>query len=193
MYSRCRKSSAITFWNKHKLVSYTSSWTEFLSSRLLRGVWWFETNVSALPIRSIFKRQTVFSLSKTTAWPLKMGPIGSAETTVSNHLTPLNNPKDKITHKLVTSLISQKHLGLKAERQSYRQASTDFGNGSKRSKSDSLLTATRTLCINRRNRNKQGRQTGHFTMSEECPCMQCGPYLTYLQHVFTIWDSMRFT
>ena len=29
-----------------------------------------------------------------TAWPLKMGPIGSPETSVSNHLTPRNNPED---------------------------------------------------------------------------------------------------
>jgi hypothetical protein len=36
-------------------------------------------------------------LSKTcllTSWPMKMRPIASPETSVSNHLTPLNNPED---------------------------------------------------------------------------------------------------
>jgi hypothetical protein len=37
-----------------------------------------------------------FKLSKkeAPAWPLKKGPIGSPETSVSNHLTPRNNPED---------------------------------------------------------------------------------------------------
>ena len=29
-----------------------------------------------------------------TSWPLNMGPVGSPETSVSNHPTPLNSPED---------------------------------------------------------------------------------------------------
>ena len=32
-------------------------------------------------------------------WPLKMGPIGSSETSVLNQLTPRNNPEDGRIHK----------------------------------------------------------------------------------------------
>ena len=58
------------------------------SSGLIRGLTWFETDVSGLPIGLIFKGQD--SLDN---WPL-MGPIGSPETAVLNHITPPNNPED---------------------------------------------------------------------------------------------------
>jgi hypothetical protein len=41
---------------------------------------WFETDVSGIPIGSI----------------LKMEPTGSSETSVSNYLTPRDNPEDEI-------------------------------------------------------------------------------------------------
>ena len=47
------------------------------SSGLLRGIRWFETDVSGLPIGSIFK-----------------GGTDSLTTPVSNNLTPRNNPED---------------------------------------------------------------------------------------------------
>ena len=56
---------------------------------LLRGVRRFKTDVSGLPIGPIFK-----SL-RWIAWPLKMGPIGSLETSVFNQRTPRNNPEDR--------------------------------------------------------------------------------------------------
>jgi hypothetical protein len=60
-------------------------------SWLLRSVRWFETDVSKLPIGPIFKDQYVQEDGRRTSWPVKMGPIGSTETSVSNHLTPRNN------------------------------------------------------------------------------------------------------
>jgi hypothetical protein len=48
----------------------------------------FETDVSGLPIGSIW-----------TSWPL-IRPIGSPETSVSNHLTPRSNPEDRRIHGL---------------------------------------------------------------------------------------------
>jgi hypothetical protein len=53
------------------------------------GVWWFETDVSALSICPILKGQFVEAV-----WPLKIKSIGSTETSVLNHLTPRNNPED---------------------------------------------------------------------------------------------------
>ena len=47
------------------------------TSKLLRGVGWFQTDVSQLPI----------------GWPLKMGATDSHQTSVLNHLTPRNNPE----------------------------------------------------------------------------------------------------
>jgi hypothetical protein len=44
--------------------------------------------VSELPICPIFKGEAV----------LKMGPIGSPETSGLNHLTPCSNPEDGIIH-----------------------------------------------------------------------------------------------
>jgi hypothetical protein len=58
------------------------------SSGLLRGVSWSETDVSRLPIGPIFKGPL-----------LEDGTIDSPETSVSNHLTPRNNPEDERIHK----------------------------------------------------------------------------------------------
>jgi hypothetical protein len=64
------------------------------SPGLLRGVKWFKTDVSGLPIGHIFKVQTVnHKPSSCTAWPLKKRPISSPETSVSNHPTACNNPE----------------------------------------------------------------------------------------------------
>ena len=52
---------------------------ELSSSILLRDVGWFETDVFGLR----------------TAGSLELEPIGSPKTSVSNHLTPLNNPGDE--------------------------------------------------------------------------------------------------
>ena len=51
---------------------------------LLRGVRWFGTDVSALPVGPTFSGR---------GCPLKMGPTGSPKTSVSNDLTPRNNPE----------------------------------------------------------------------------------------------------
>ena len=59
----------------------------FPSSGLLRGIRWFQTDVSGLPVRRFFSGQAVLG-------PLKMGPIYNFETSVSNHLTLRNNPED---------------------------------------------------------------------------------------------------
>ena len=55
------------------------------SSGLLRDVRWFETDVSGLPIGPNFKGQACI---------LEMGPMFSPETSISNPLTPRNNPED---------------------------------------------------------------------------------------------------
>jgi hypothetical protein len=60
------------------------------SSGLLRGVRCFEPDVSGLPIGPIFKGPAV----REEPWPLKMGPIGSPETSSSNRFTPRNNPQE---------------------------------------------------------------------------------------------------
>jgi hypothetical protein len=49
----------------------------------------FQTDVSGQPIGSIVKGQAVQD-----RWPLKMGPIGSPETSDLNHLTSRNNQKE---------------------------------------------------------------------------------------------------
>ena len=58
------------------------------SSGLLFGVRWLETDVLGLPTGHIFKDEAW------RAWPLKRGPIGSPETSISNHLTLRNNAED---------------------------------------------------------------------------------------------------
>jgi hypothetical protein len=76
------------------------------SSGLLSGVRRLETDVSGLPIGPIFKGRL-----------LKIGPIGSPETSVSNHITQRNNPEDGVIHfngggsLLSHSVRSQQHVG----------------------------------------------------------------------------------
>jgi hypothetical protein len=53
-----------------------------LSSGLLRSVRWFDTEGSRLSIDPVFRDKAVQE-------------IDSPETSVSNHLTPRNNPEDK--------------------------------------------------------------------------------------------------
>jgi hypothetical protein len=60
-------------------------------SVLLRGVRRFQTDVSGLPIGPA----------------LKEGPTGSPETSVSNHLTPRNNPEDGRIKAVYISVIFQ--------------------------------------------------------------------------------------
>ena len=55
---------------------------------MLHGVGLFETDVSGLYIVINYKGQASW-----TDWPLKMGPICSPETSVLNHLIPLDNPE----------------------------------------------------------------------------------------------------
>jgi hypothetical protein len=50
---------------------------------------WFETVVSGLPLCPLFKGQAVQE-----EIPLEMGQIGCPETSVSNRLSPRNNPED---------------------------------------------------------------------------------------------------
>jgi hypothetical protein len=70
------------------IIASRCGWTELF--RILRGVRWFETDVSELPVSPIFKNQAV----QEEAWSLKMRLIGRSETSFSNHLTPRNNPED---------------------------------------------------------------------------------------------------
>jgi hypothetical protein len=49
------------------------------------------TDVSRQPIGPIFKGQAVQEESSCTAWPLKMGPIGCLETSVTNYQSTLRN------------------------------------------------------------------------------------------------------
>jgi hypothetical protein len=83
--------------NTHSLrdcrLSSRFNWI-LLFSWLLRGIRWFKTYVSGLPIGLIFKVQA------TTVWFLKMGPICSPETSLLHHLTPRNNPEDGRIHAL---------------------------------------------------------------------------------------------
>jgi hypothetical protein len=60
------------------------------SLELLRSVGWFDTDVSGLRILPNFKGQAVKAFLR-TALPLNMGLMCSSETSVSNHLTQLNN------------------------------------------------------------------------------------------------------
>ena len=70
-------SSAFSVQRSVFLCTRTTSWI-IPPSGLLRGVEWFETDVSGLPIGPIFKGQAVRTVSTS-----KMGPIGSPETSVS--------------------------------------------------------------------------------------------------------------
>ena len=60
------------------------------SSGLLNGVRWFETDVSDNLSVNIFDGQFV----QEDPWPLKMGPVGTPETSFSKQLTSRNNPED---------------------------------------------------------------------------------------------------
>ena len=49
-------------------------------------------------LKPMFRNYISVQFSRSTlqeAWPLKMGQIGSTETSISKHPTPLNNPKDR--------------------------------------------------------------------------------------------------
>ena len=79
-------------------VNWTDSYWILPYSGLLRGLRWFETDALGLPIGSILKGQDVQDdgtnrWSCWTSWSLKMGPKGSSETSVWNHLTPRCNPE----------------------------------------------------------------------------------------------------
>ena len=64
-------------------------------SGYLCAVRWFETDVSGLFVGPIFKGEAVSEeASSWTACPFKMGPIGSPETSASNHLTARSNLED---------------------------------------------------------------------------------------------------
>jgi hypothetical protein len=60
------------------------------SSGWLRGLRWFETDVSGLPTGLVFTDNVVQA-----AWSLKTEGINSPVTSVSSHLTPCNNPEDR--------------------------------------------------------------------------------------------------
>jgi hypothetical protein len=75
------------------------------SSALLRCVWWFETDVSWLPSLRVM-------LSSWTTWYLKIGRVGSPETSFSKHLDPRNNPESRIIHYKVKSIAVVKILSL---------------------------------------------------------------------------------
>ena len=59
-----------------------------LSSGLLRGIRWFQTDVSGLPVQSSRAK-------KKTSWPSKVEPTGSPKTLVSDNLMPHNNPEER--------------------------------------------------------------------------------------------------
>ena len=55
-----------------------------------------ENDVSELSIDPIFKGQAVKKKAVWTSGPLNKRPIGRLETSVSNHLTPRNNPESEM-------------------------------------------------------------------------------------------------
>ena len=59
------------------------------SSGLLRGIGWFDIDVSGLPIVSIFKGHALQD-----SLTLEDGSIRSPEMPISNHPMPRNNPED---------------------------------------------------------------------------------------------------
>jgi hypothetical protein len=77
------------------LGEWQMPYLDFLCSGLLHGIRWFETDVSKLSVQ--FSRVKLMDRSSSTACFLKMGPIGSPETSVSNHPTPRNNPEGGIS------------------------------------------------------------------------------------------------
>jgi hypothetical protein len=63
------------------LVGFGRGWTEYFRLLSCYAAWG--------DLKPIIKGQACW-----TAWPLKMGPIGSSETSVSEHLAPRNNPEN---------------------------------------------------------------------------------------------------
>jgi hypothetical protein len=61
----------------------------------------FETDVSGLRIGPIFKDQTV-----STAWPLKIGKIGSPQTSVSNRVKTLKTEEIKCLSSLFSATLA---------------------------------------------------------------------------------------
>ena len=65
---------------------------------MLRNVdWYLVTDVSGQPNGPIFKGQAVY-YSSCIAWPFKMGPIGSPETSVANYQSTLRNISEERKH-----------------------------------------------------------------------------------------------
>ena len=80
--TRTLKPEAVTYYEKRdRMIPPRLNWI-ILSSVLLRGVRLFQTDVSGLPLRPIFKDQ-----ASGVAWPLKMGPTGNPETSVITQKT----------------------------------------------------------------------------------------------------------
>ena len=77
--------SFISLFLRHRRFPLLLNWI-LPSSGLLRGVSWFKSDVPGLPIGPIFTCQAVW-----TDWLLKMGPIGSPETSVAS--SRVNLPK----------------------------------------------------------------------------------------------------
>jgi hypothetical protein len=77
----------------------------------LRSLKWFETDVSGLPIGSIFKGEDALLLGHLDPW--RWDPTGSSETSVSNHIAQRKNPEDwRIQFNHGRSLRSGKRLML---------------------------------------------------------------------------------
>ena len=84
------ESSMIRLWKSQ--ISHCAIWrSQYVnSSESLRGVKWFLTDVSVLPIGYIFKGQSVQE-EAWTLWPLKTEPIGSpAKSVLAWTAWPLN-------------------------------------------------------------------------------------------------------
>ena len=82
-------------------------WQAYLNNKcsfgILRSVeWQFLTDVSGQPVGPIFKGQAVqeeFLHYSWTAWPLKIGPISCAETSVPNYHSTLRKiPEERRSH-----------------------------------------------------------------------------------------------
>jgi hypothetical protein len=73
---------------KYFLAHYALTWVSILGKHpvLLRGVRWFETDVSGLPISSIFADQAINILATEDG-------TDNSETSVSNHLTQIITQK----------------------------------------------------------------------------------------------------
>jgi hypothetical protein len=88
---KARETVVIRYTNNTDcVIKITNQWI-LPSAGLFRGVRWFETDVSGLPIGHIFKDQAAASC---TAWPLNMGEISSPETLNAKRLRQRNNQQD---------------------------------------------------------------------------------------------------